>query len=89
MTTVSLSQLESAADLVHATRMRRELCSSLAAALQDVDVLVTAVTPGAAPRIEDVPAFGMLENPVLTAPFNLAGTPALSLLRRFNPRSNA
>ena len=79
----ALGAFVSAPDLVHATRMRRALCEALGAALESVDVLVTAVTGGVAPRIDEVPKFLGLDKPTFTPPFNLAGNPALSLCTGF------
>ncbi len=72
------------ADLVHAIRMRRELCKALSDTMDGIDVLVTAVMPGPAPRIEAVSKFGGLEKPGFTLPFNVAGTPALSVCVGFD-----
>jgi aspartyl-tRNA(Asn)/glutamyl-tRNA(Gln) amidotransferase subunit A len=69
----------SGADYVQALRRRRELCDELAAAMEDVDILLTASAPTEAPRIDQVPKWGNFEKPSFTMPFNVTGYPALSL----------
>ena len=72
-----------AVDYVQATRRRRELCHELAVAMRDVDVLLTAVQHGEAPRIDNVPKWESLEHPNFTMPFNVSGYPAMSLCSGF------
>ncbi len=69
----------SGADYVQALRRRRELCDELAAAMADVDVLLSATAPAEAPRIDQVPKWANFEKPSFTMPFNVTGYPALSL----------
>ncbi len=64
---------------VQALRRRRVLCLEMAAAMADLDILITASAPAEAPNIADVPKWGMFERPNFTMPFNLTGLPALSL----------
>jgi aspartyl-tRNA(Asn)/glutamyl-tRNA(Gln) amidotransferase subunit A len=69
----------SAADYVEAMRQRRELCLEFARVLDDVDVVIAANATGPAPRIDQVPLWGIFERASYTAPFNLTGSPALSV----------
>ncbi|HET6608783.1 MAG TPA: amidase family protein, partial [Rhodopila sp.] len=55
------------------------LCQEIAAAMADLDVLVTAAAPAEAPKIDEVPKWAMLEKPNFTMPFNVTGLPALSV----------
>ena len=80
----ALAAFITGADLVHATRMRRELCKALSDTMDGIDVLATAVMPGPAPRMEAVSKFGGLEKLGFTLPFNVAGTPALSVCVDFD-----
>jgi aspartyl-tRNA(Asn)/glutamyl-tRNA(Gln) amidotransferase subunit A len=76
---VALGAFLDAADYVEATRQRRELCVEFARALAGVDVAVAANATGPAPRIDAVPLFGVYERASYTGPYNLTGSPALSL----------
>jgi len=75
---VSLGAFLSSADYLQAVRLRRVLIGEMRAAMADVDVLVTAVTPGPAPALDDLPSFASFERP-MTMPFNVTGQPALAL----------
>ena len=75
--------LIAATDYVQALRMRRELCAATAAAMQHLDLLVTAGAPAEAPRIDAVPKWDNLARPGFTAPFNLTGWPAMSVCSGF------
>jgi Asp-tRNA(Asn)/Glu-tRNA(Gln) amidotransferase A subunit family amidase len=68
-----------AADLVQAIRRRRVLCEEMRDAMADLDILITASAPAEAPKITEVPKWGMFEKPNFTMPFNLTGLPALSV----------
>jgi aspartyl-tRNA(Asn)/glutamyl-tRNA(Gln) amidotransferase subunit A len=68
-----------AGDLVQAIRRRRVLCEELRDAMADLDILITASAPAEAPKINEVPKWGMFEKPSFTMPFNLTGLPALSV----------
>jgi aspartyl-tRNA(Asn)/glutamyl-tRNA(Gln) amidotransferase subunit A len=48
-------------------------------AMADVDILITASAQAEAPKIHEVPKWGMFEKPNFTMPFNLTGLPALSV----------
>ncbi len=47
--------------------------------MADLDILITASAPAEAPKITEVPKWGMLEKPGFTMPFNITGLPALSV----------
>jgi aspartyl-tRNA(Asn)/glutamyl-tRNA(Gln) amidotransferase subunit A len=66
-------------DYVQAIRRRRTLCLELRDAMADLDILVSASQPGEAPLIAEVPKWGSLEKPSLTMPFNVTGSPAMSV----------
>ena len=66
-------------DYVQAIRRRRVLCEEMRDAMADLDILITASAPAEAPKITEVPKWGMFEKPNFTMPFNLTGLPALSV----------
>jgi len=74
-----LGGLVSGADYVQAVRRRRELVDELDSAMADLDIVMTAAAPSEAPPIDDVPKFALFERPSLTIPFNLTGSPAMSV----------
>ncbi len=74
---IVLGALLSSADYIQATRLRRSLIREMDAAMAEIDVLVTAVTPGPAPRLDDASSFASFERP-MTIPFNVTGQPALA-----------
>jgi aspartyl-tRNA(Asn)/glutamyl-tRNA(Gln) amidotransferase subunit A len=76
---VALAGLISAADYLQAVRRRRELCARTAAAMDQVDILLTACQPAEALPIDLVPKWGIFEKPSLTIPFNVTGQPAISV----------
>jgi len=76
---VALGAFLSAADYVEAMRQRRELALEFARALADVDVAIAANSTGPAPRIDQVPFWGIYERASYTGPYNLTGSPALSV----------
>jgi aspartyl-tRNA(Asn)/glutamyl-tRNA(Gln) amidotransferase subunit A len=67
------------ADYMAAIRKRRELRTALANVMQDVDVIVLPTTATSAPRIDAMKKYASFETPSFTMPFNVAGTPALSV----------
>ncbi len=73
-----LAGLVHASDYVQATRMRSELVAAVAKVMAKFDVIVCAAT-APAPRIEDIPKFGLFKTPPLTFPFNVTGMPALTM----------
>jgi aspartyl-tRNA(Asn)/glutamyl-tRNA(Gln) amidotransferase subunit A len=76
---IALGGFLSAADYVEAMRQRRELAVEFARALDGVDVAVSANTTGPAPRIDQVPTYSTFERASYTGPYNLTGSPALSV----------
>jgi aspartyl-tRNA(Asn)/glutamyl-tRNA(Gln) amidotransferase subunit A len=73
----------SGVDYVQAVRRRRELCAEIAAAMAGLDVLLTAVQPNEAAKIDAVPQWDNLGKPNFTMPFNVAGLPAMSICSGF------
>jgi len=71
--------LLSAADYVQAQRVRRLIKNEMAQALQEVDVLVTPTSPKPAALLEGYDPAATLAAPSFTAPFNVAGLPAISV----------
>jgi len=80
---MALGGLISGVDYVQAVRRRRELCATTAAAMKEIDVLLTASQPTEAPRIDAVPKWAILEKPGFTIPFNVTGQPAMSVCSGF------
>jgi aspartyl-tRNA(Asn)/glutamyl-tRNA(Gln) amidotransferase subunit A len=76
---IGLGAFLSAADYVEALRQRRELTVEFAQAIAKVDVAVSANATGPAPRIDQVPFWGVFERASYTGPYNLTGSPALSV----------
>jgi aspartyl-tRNA(Asn)/glutamyl-tRNA(Gln) amidotransferase subunit A len=80
---VATAALISGFDLMQAQRRRRLLCQELAAAMEGLDILVTATASGEAPRIADVPKWTSMERPGFVMPFSLTGVPAMSVCTGF------
>ena len=80
---VAFGGLISGADYVEALRRRRELQAAVAAAMVDVDILLTAGAPGVAPKIEGMAKWSSLEKPGFTIPFNVTGQPAMTICAGF------
>jgi aspartyl-tRNA(Asn)/glutamyl-tRNA(Gln) amidotransferase subunit A len=76
---IGLGAFLTAADYVEAVRQRRELCVEFAHALSDVDAVVSANATGPAPRIDGIPTYSTFERASYTGPYNLTGSPALSV----------
>ena len=76
---LALGGLTSSADYIQATRRRHELCRQTAAAMENVDLLLTTASPTEAPKIEGIPKWSSMEKPGFTMPFNLTGLPAISV----------
>ena len=69
-----------AADLVQAFRVRRELTDGVQAVLGRYDALLTASALAVAPRFDQVPDPGRVATaPMQTLPFNVTGHPAMSV----------
>ena len=80
---LALGGLMSAADYFQAVRRRRELCVATAAAMADVDVLLTTASPTEASLIEGGAKWSTMDKPGFTMPFNLTGLPAISVCSGF------
>jgi aspartyl-tRNA(Asn)/glutamyl-tRNA(Gln) amidotransferase subunit A len=80
---LALGALIPASAYVQAVRRRRLLCREMRDAMAGLDLLVTASAVGEAPKIHDVPKWGLLEKPTFTMPFNVTGLPALSVCTGF------
>jgi len=80
---LALGGLIRAGDYVQALRRRRVLCQELKQAMSKLDILVSAVQPTEAPPIDSIPKWAMLERPSFTIPFNLTGSPAMSICTGF------
>ena len=78
---VAVAATVSGPDIVQATRRRRVLCQEMAAAMSDLDIIVSASQPGEAPKIADLPKWA--EKPSFTMPFNVTGFPAISICTGF------
>ncbi|HWD57642.1 MAG TPA: amidase [Stellaceae bacterium] len=76
---MALAGLWSAADYIQAVRRRRELVDELDRAMAGLDLVMTAAAPSEAPKIDEVPKFAIMERPSLTMPFNVTGSPAMSV----------
>ena len=76
----------SSSDYIRAQRRRRELCLELAAAMADLDLLVTAAASGEAPLMDEVPRWDGLLGPSFTAPGNLTGYPAMTVCTGFGEK---
>ena len=71
-----------AADYVAARQLREKLTSGMLTALQRVDALLCATTLGPAPALASILLTGRL-TPFPTAPFSVAGVPAISVCNGF------
>ena len=80
---VSLAATVSGPDMIQATRRRRVLCREMAAAMENLDIIVSASQPGEAPRIDSVPKWANMEKPSFTMPCNVTGFPAISFCTGF------
>ena len=78
-----LGAFVSGVDYLQAVRRRRELRAELQAAMSHLDVVLTAVLPGEAPKIGDVPKWDVFQQPSFMMPFNVAGYPAMSVCSGF------
>ena len=76
---MALAALVTGGDYVQAARRRRELAAEFATAMADLYLALTAAAPGVAPAIDAVGKFATFERPMLTMPFNVTGTPAMSV----------
>jgi aspartyl-tRNA(Asn)/glutamyl-tRNA(Gln) amidotransferase subunit A len=69
----------SAADLIQALRMRRELADVVARVLETHDAIVTANALAPAIRLDAFPPDATMRTPGHTIPFNVTGHPALAV----------
>lgn len=76
---ISMGAFISAADYIQAQRRRRELVCELEQAMSDVDILISAIQPGEAPTFDSVLKWSSFEHPSYGVPFNLSGSPAISV----------
>jgi aspartyl-tRNA(Asn)/glutamyl-tRNA(Gln) amidotransferase subunit A len=76
---IALGAFLSAADYVEAMRQRRELSVEFARAVAPVDVAISANATAPAPRIDSVSTYSTFERASYTGPYNLTGSPALSV----------
>jgi aspartyl-tRNA(Asn)/glutamyl-tRNA(Gln) amidotransferase subunit A len=74
----------SAADYINATRLRRKLADSFHALFSDLDAVVTASSLDPACRIDDAAAIERTYGRQARAPFNVTGSPALSVPAGFS-----
>ncbi|OYU49224.1 MAG: Asp-tRNA(Asn)/Glu-tRNA(Gln) amidotransferase GatCAB subunit A [Rhizobiales bacterium PAR1] len=68
-----------ASDYVHAMKMRGELVATVAKVMRTYDVIICASAATPAPKIKEMPKFGLYTKPPLTFPFNVTGMPSLSM----------
>ena len=80
---VALAATVSGADMVQTARRRRVLCLEMAAAMEDLDIIVSASAAGEAPRFTDLTKWANMEKPSFTMPFNVTGFPAISICTGF------
>jgi aspartyl-tRNA(Asn)/glutamyl-tRNA(Gln) amidotransferase subunit A len=73
-----------AADYINATRLRRKLTNAFHALFSDVDVIITASSMDPACRIDDPKAVEYTYGRQARAPFNITGSPALSVPTGFS-----
>ena len=73
-----------AADYINATRLRRKFADAFHALFADVDVIVTANSMDPACRIDDPQALEAAYARQSRAPFNLTGSPAISIPTGFS-----
>jgi aspartyl-tRNA(Asn)/glutamyl-tRNA(Gln) amidotransferase subunit A len=78
-----LGAFVSGVDYVQALRRRRELRAELKAAMADLDLVLTAVFPNEAPKIDAVPKWDTFGPASFMMPFNVAGYPAMSVCAGF------
>jgi aspartyl-tRNA(Asn)/glutamyl-tRNA(Gln) amidotransferase subunit A len=72
-------------DYLRAQRLRRELCQKMATVMAGHDLLVTAMSAGEAPAMEETSEWDGLLGLNLAAPWNLTGLPAMSVRTAFGP----
>jgi aspartyl-tRNA(Asn)/glutamyl-tRNA(Gln) amidotransferase subunit A len=81
---ISLGAFIRAEDYIRAQKKRRELARATAKVMETVDVLVYPAAMGDPPMTSEIRNFYFLENPLITAPANVAGVPAASVRSGFS-----
>ncbi len=76
---MALAGLFTSADYIQAMRMRRELIDEFDEKMLNFDVILTATNQNEAPKIDAVGKFSIFEKPLFTIPFNVTGSPAISV----------
>lgn len=76
---LAIAGLISHTDYQRSLKRRQELINKFNHAMQNFDVILTATTNGVAPKINAINKFAILEKPLLTIPFNITGSPAISI----------
>ena len=73
-------------DYIQALRRRRELCREFAVAMEELDLLVTAISNGEAGLMRETSMWDGLLGMNFAAPWNLTGYPAMSVCTGFGPK---
>ena len=79
-----VSSLLTGIDYVQAVRLRRQLTTEIEDVLTCFDVLLTAGGFAPAPKLEEVSKFYVMQKPLLTAPFDVTGSPAIGVRNGFS-----
>jgi aspartyl-tRNA(Asn)/glutamyl-tRNA(Gln) amidotransferase subunit A len=82
-TRLMLGAFVSGVDYLQAVRRRRELRDELKKAMAGLDVVLTAVFPNEAPKIDALPKWDVFQQASFMMPFNVAGYPAMSVCSGF------
>jgi len=78
-----LASTLTAADYIQAQRRRRELCREMAAAMTDVDILLTAAAADEAPLMTDISLWDGLLSANFSSPWSQSGYPAMTVCSGF------
>ncbi len=79
----AMAALLSAPDYLQAQRLRRQLIDQVRQATANVDVLVTAASPGPAPTFAGSSKWAMFKAPPLPMPCNVTGQPVVTVCTGF------
>src|SRR4029077_9492808 len=82
-TRLMLGAFVSGVDFLQAVRRRSELRAGLKGAMAGLDVVLTAVFPNEAPKIDALPKWDVFQQPSFMMPFNVIGYPAMSVCSGF------
>ncbi|HEX3348092.1 MAG TPA: amidase family protein, partial [Acetobacteraceae bacterium] len=85
LTRFVLGATVTAADLMQALRLRRELAEAAESVLQRYDALLCSAALSPAPRFDALPNMSTAASPVQTIPWNVTGHPALSVPTALSP----